>query len=197
MKHLLKEDHLLTNKRYFASDMERAIQNIRLNFRTEHKIEENAYSVFVAPGNEKSEIDFCLENLRRGVKEFLLKYSSPTSLNPKALPLDKNFVTIISVHKGSEAETHVKQFLSENEWFGRHIIVTNDNGQHYDAMAASDFGFIFDGQMVSSANALHLPTNAMINMRMNQAYFNAHYNRWWNDMNIIADNSINKEIIGG
>lgn len=64
-------------------------------------------------------------------------------------------------------------------------------------MAASDFGFIFDGQMVSSANALNLPTNAMINMRMHLSYFNAHYNRWWNDMNIIADNSINDELIGG
>jgi len=28
-----------------------------------------------------------MENLRKGVKEFLLKYSSPTSLSPKALPL--------------------------------------------------------------------------------------------------------------
>ena len=64
-------------------------------------------------------------------------------------------------------------------------------------MAASDFGFIFDGQMVSSANALNLPTNAMINMRMHHTYFNAHWNRWWNDMNIIADNSINPELIGG
>jgi len=57
-----------------------------------------------------------------------LKYSSPTSLNAKALPLDGNFVTIISVHKGSEAETHVKQYLQENEWTGRHIVVTNENG---------------------------------------------------------------------
>lgn len=77
--------------------MERAVQNIRQNFRTENNIEENAYSIFIAPGNEKAEVEFCLENLRKGVKEFLLKYSSPTSMNAKALPLDGNFVTVISV----------------------------------------------------------------------------------------------------
>ena len=135
--------------------------------------------------------------MRKGVKEFLLKYSSPTSLNAKALPLDKNFVTIISVHKGTEGAAHVKEYLSKNEWTGRYIVVTNENGEHYDAMASSDFGFIFDGQMVSSANALHLPTNAIINMRMHHHFFNAHYNRWWNDMNIVADNNVNKELIGG
>jgi len=64
-------------------------------------------------------------------------------------------------------------------------------------MAASDFGFVYDGQMVSSANALHLPTNCMFKMRMHHQFLNDYYNRWWNDMNIIADNNINVELIGG
>ena len=34
-------------------------------------------------------------------------------------------------------------------------------------------------------------------MRMHLSYFNANYNRWWNDMNIIADNNINIELQGG
>jgi len=75
--------------------------------------------------------------------------------------------------------------------------VTDENNQHYDAMAASDFGFVYDGQMVSAANALHLPVNCMIKMRMHQQWWNNFYNRWWSDMNIIADNSINPEVIGG
>ena len=137
-----------------------------------------------------------MENLRKGVKEFLLKYSAPTSLSPKALPLEK-FVTIISVHEGSEGEAWVKQYLSENQWTGKVVLTSNKDNQHYDAMAASDFGFIYDGQMVSAANALHLPVNAIINMRMHQQWWNDYYNRWWNDMNIIADNNINKELIGG
>jgi len=63
-------------------------------------------------------------------------------------------------------------------------------------MAASDFGFIYDGQMVSSANALHLPVNCLFNMRMNQQFYNDWFNRFWNDMNIIADCNVNIELIG-
>ncbi len=45
------------------------------------------------------------------MKEFLLKYSSPTSLSPKALPLDGNFATILSLHKGSSGEEYAKEYL--------------------------------------------------------------------------------------
>jgi lipid A disaccharide synthetase len=197
MRGLLKDDHLLVNKRYFSADVEKAVLRIREQFRAEQRIEQDAYAIFIAPGNEKAEAEFCLENLRKGVKEFLLKYSSPTSLNAKALPLDSGFVTVISVHAGSEGEAYVRQYLAEHGWTGKYIIVTNEDNQHYDAMAASDFGLIQDGQMVSAANALHLPTNAMINMRMHQQWFNDYHNRWWNDMNIICDNHVNKELIGG
>lgn len=75
--------------------------------------------------------------------------------------------------------------------------MTNEGNKHYDAMAASDYGFIYDGQMVSSANALHLPVSCLVNMKMNQQFWNNFYNRWWNDMNIIADNSVNPELQGG
>jgi|MGYP000038021907 hypothetical protein len=59
-----------------------------------------------------------MENLRKGVKEFLLKYSAPTSLSAKALPLDGNFVTIISTHKGSAGEKYVEEYLRNNQWHG-------------------------------------------------------------------------------
>ena len=55
--------------------------------------------------NEKNEAEFTAENVRRGIKEFLLKYSAPTSMSPKALPLD-NFVTVISLHENSPGEKY-------------------------------------------------------------------------------------------
>jgi len=85
-----------------------------------------------------------MENVRKGVKEFILKYSSPTSLSPKAPPVD-HYTTIISVHKGSEAEKFVRDFLQEKGWHGRFIVVTNENNEHLDAMAASDVGIAYDG----------------------------------------------------
>uniref|UniRef100_A0A7S3MRE3 lipid-A-disaccharide synthase n=1 Tax=Strombidium inclinatum TaxID=197538 RepID=A0A7S3MRE3_9SPIT len=197
LKHLLKDDYLLTNQKYFATDMERGVQAIRSNWRAQHNISPDAFTVFVAPGNEKNEVEFCFENLRRGIKEFLLKYSSPTSLSPKALPLEDNFVTVISVHSGTQGEAAVKALLKEREWTGRVIIVNEQDNAHYDAMAGSDFGFVYDGQMVSSANALNLPVNCMIYMRMHHQWWHDFYNRWWNDMNILADGRINQELIGG
>lgn len=197
LRPLLHEDYLLTNKRYFASEMETAVEQIRRKFRDAQGIDQNAYSIFLAPGNEKKEVEFTMENLRRGVKEFLLKYSAPTSFSPKALPLNDNFVTIISLHEGSEGAAWVREYLSKNEWTGKLVIVTNENNQHFDAMAASDFGFVHDGQMVSSANALNLPVNCIFDMRMHQQFYQNYFNRWWNDMNLIADRDVNQELIGG
>ena len=145
LKHLIKDDHLLTNTRYFSSDMENAILKIRSKFRQEHNIDEKAFSIFIAPGNEQAEVEFTMEQLRRGVKEFLLKYSSPTSLSPQAAPLETGFVIILSLHAGSPGEKWVRDYLQKNEWKGKLIIVTDENNVHYNAMAASDFGFIHDG----------------------------------------------------
>lgn len=107
--------------------MEKAIESIKNQFRSKHNIKSDAHVIFIAPGNEKNEVEFCLENLRKGVKEFLLKYSSPTSLSPKALPLDGNFVTILSLHKGSDGEEYAKNYLRDHEWTGKLVIVTNEN----------------------------------------------------------------------
>jgi hypothetical protein len=106
LRPLLKEDSLFVNRKYFANDLEKAIEGVRENFRQKHNIKQNGAVVFFAPGNEVSEAEFCLDTVRRGVKEFVLKYSSPTSLSPKAPPID-HYTTIISLQKGSRVEEYV------------------------------------------------------------------------------------------
>jgi len=64
-------------------------------------------------------------------------------------------------------------------------------------MCSADIGMIYDGQMVSSAAACHLPTMNLIKMRMHHQWYHDLFNRWWNDMNIIADNNVYPELIGG
>jgi len=49
---------------------------------------------------------------------------------------------------------------------GKVIIVTNEDNEHFNAMAASDFGIVYDGQLIASAAACHLPTMCLIKMRM-------------------------------
>jgi hypothetical protein len=111
-----------------------------------------------------------MDSVRRGVKEFLLKYSSPTSLSPKAPSLD-HFTTVLSIHKGSEAETFIKDYLSEKEWFGRLIIVTDEGNEHLNAMSAADLGISYDGAIIGAAAACHLPTMVLFNMRMHHHWF--------------------------
>jgi lipid A disaccharide synthetase len=187
---------LFINKKHFSSDLEKAIDQVRVAFRAKHGIPENSHVIFFAPGNEAKEAEFSMDTVRKGVKEFLLKYSSPTSLSPKA-PLMENYITVLSLHRGSEADAYVKNFLNEHQWTGRLVIVYNDENEHLSAMAASDVGIVYDGQMVGAAAANHLPTMILVKMRMHHQWFSDLYNQWWNNMNVIADNNIYPELIGG
>ena len=100
-KDLLRDNSLFVSRHRFGLEIERLRSQARVRCRQELEIREDAFVIFVAPGNDREEVEFCLDNLRKGVKEFLHKYSAPTSLSPIAAPLDK-FVTIMSLHKGSK-----------------------------------------------------------------------------------------------
>lgn len=196
LSHLSKEESLLVSKKYFGSELEKGIQEVREKWRAAHNIPQDGTTVFFAPGNELKEAEFCMDSVRKGIKEFLLKYSAPTSLSPKAPALDQ-YTTIISVQHGSEAESFIRSQLQEKEWFGRVIVVTDEDNEHFSAMASSDMGIIYDGQLIGSAAACHLPTMVLANLRMHHQWFSDLYNRWWTPMNIIADNNIYPELIGG
>jgi lipid A disaccharide synthetase len=195
-KHLVSDNHLSVSNKWFGGDLEKSVQKVRAAFREKHKIDDDATVIFFAPGNETNEATFCFESVRKGVEEFLLKYSSPTSLSPIAKPLDK-FHTVISLERGSESRKHVKKLIEERGWKGDLIIVSNHENEHFDAMAASDLGLVYDGQMVGSAAACHLPSMILLDMRMHHQWYHDLFNRWWNEMVTIADKDIYPEIIGG
>jgi len=106
-------------------------------------------------------------------------------------------MTVISLQKGTDGEKYVKEYLEKEGWFGKVIIVNEENNEHYSAMAASDFGLIHHGQMVSAATVCHLPTMALFDMKKHHQYYHDSFNRWWVDVNLVADNNIYPEIIGG
>lgn len=66
-----------------------------------------------------------MDSIRIGIQEFLLKYSAPTSLSPKALPLEK-FHTVISVHKGSPGEQWMRDYLKNHEWIGNILVIDGE-----------------------------------------------------------------------
>ena len=91
----------------------------------------------------------------------------------------------------------MREFVQDKDWLGKVIVVTNEDNEHFNAMAAADMGIVYDGHMVASAAACHLPTMVLANLRMHHQWFADLYNRWWTPMNIIADNNIYPELIGG
>lgn len=195
-KHLLEDHHILLSEHHFAGDIGSAINKTRSRFREQHKIDEEATMIFFAPGNEKNEAVFSFESARRGVEEFVLKYSAPTSLSPVAKPMEQ-FHTVISLEEGSEAEHYIRQMLEERGWKGNYTIVTQHDNEYMDAMAASDLGIIYDGQMIGQAAACQLPTMILLEMRMHHQWYHDMFNRWFNSMVTIADKDIYPEIIGG
>ena len=165
LRPLLKDESLMISRNHFAAELERGVAGIRQDFRQRYGVPQDGTVVFFAPGNEIKEAEFCMDSVRKGIREFLLKYSAPTSLSPKA-PALSQYTTVISVQRGSEAETFVRGFVQEKEWLGRVLIVTDEDGEHFNAMAASDMGLVYDGQLVASAAACHLPVMVLVKMRM-------------------------------
>lgn len=196
LRHLVQPNSIQLNEKWFAGDLDKAIQKLKAKFRQTHQIDDDATVIFFAPGNEQNESTFSFESVRNGVQEFLLKYSAPTSLSPVAKPLDK-FHTFISLEEGSAAEAHVRELLDQRGWKGTYTVVTNSNNEHLDAMAASDLGIVYDGQMVGAAAVNHLPTMILLDMRMHHQWYHDLFNRWWNEMVTIADKDIYPELIGG
>lgn len=135
---------LHVSKKYFSTDSEKAIQEIRTSWRDKNGISDDHTVLFFAPGNELKEAQFTAENARKGIREFLLKYSAPTSLSAKARPLD-NFVTVISTHVGSAGEQYIKDFVRDNDWMGKIVWVNNEDNEHLNAMCAADLGIIQNG----------------------------------------------------
>jgi len=117
-------------------------------------------------------------------------------LSPKADPLS-NFVTVISLHTGSEGERYVKEYMRNTSFFGKVVFVSEADNKHLDAMCSADMGVLYDGQMMSSAVACHLPAMSLIKMRMHHQWYHDLFNRYWNDMNIVANNTVYPELIGG
>ena len=96
---LLREESLLVSRMSFAPQIERVVDKLRKEFREKNGIPQDGVVLFVAPGNEKSEAEFSLDQCRLGIEGFIRKYSSPSSLEPRALP-STHFTTVISIQKG-------------------------------------------------------------------------------------------------
>lgn len=107
------------------------------------------------------------------------------------------FKLIVSVHKGTDSEKHIKEFIKGSKFETETILVDNENDQHYSAMCASDFGFVYNGQMLSAAAALHLNVQTMQDMNDLHYFWHTWENRWLADINVNADRPLIPEFAAG
>eukprot|EP00826_Nyctotherus_ovalis_P050039 TRINITY_DN6093_c0_g1_i19.p1 TRINITY_DN6093_c0_g1~~TRINITY_DN6093_c0_g1_i19.p1 ORF type:complete len:286 (-),score=75.05 TRINITY_DN6093_c0_g1_i19:691-1548(-) len=109
---LLKEHSIYTHQKNHQVYTERIVSRVRQEFREKNAVPEDGVLVFVNPGNEKREAEFCLEECRRGVEEFRRKYFSPTSLEPRAMPRE-NLITYMPIQKNCNLSFHPYSWLCE------------------------------------------------------------------------------------
>lgn len=193
---LVKQNSLLASRDHIFDDIEKARVKIAQEFRNKHNIDTDATVVFFAPGNTIKENEYCLEAFRKGYNEFVLRHSYPSSISHYAPPRDM-FKIIVSVQKGTESEQYVRNFLKESEFLTDVIVVSNENNEHFDAMCASDFGTVYNGQLVSSAAVLHLNCFTMQNMNDLHYFWHTWENRWLAEINVNADRPAIKEMAAG
>lgn len=194
--HYVKENSILASREHSLDHIEKCRIKIKDEFRNKHKIDQEATVVFFAPGDTIGENKYTLEAFRRGYNEYVLKNAYPTSLSHYAAPKSM-FKLVISIHKGTESEAYIREFLQTAEFEAETIIVTNDNNEHFDAICASDFGTVYNGQLVSSAAALHLNFFTMQNMNDLHYFWHTWENRWLADINVNADRPAVKEMAAG
>ena len=199
--HLVRENSILVSRENRLEDVETARERISDKFREKHNISKEDTVIFFAPGDTKNENEYTLNEFIKGYNEFIYKYSAPTALSPYA-PSRSSFKLVISLHKDTESEKYINDFLKNNknneyEIKTDYIIVSNEDNNHYRAICASDFGFVYNGQMLSSAAALHLDVMTMQDMNDLHYFWHTWENRWLADVNINADRPIISEFAAG
>ena len=88
---------------------------------------------------------------------------------------------------------HVKEAM-EGDW-GCRVIFTETHEEKYAALAGSDIGMCFNGEIAAEALVNQLPVILLDNINKLEFYFMLSWNRFVNDMNIIADGPLFPEII--
>ncbi len=195
-KHHVLDNSLLASRHHSLDDIEKARSVINNNFRQKNNIDPDATVIFFAPGNTKLENEYSLEAFRKGYNEYIAKNAYPSSLSHYAPPRDM-FRLVISVQDKTESEKIVREFIETSQFNSEVIVVSDKGNEHYNAMCASDFGCVYNGQLLSAAAMLHLHCFTMQNMNDLHYFWHTWENRWLSELNVNADRPAIQEFAAG
>ena len=192
-EHLLSKDSVQMNIDHFYSETENFIEHERKTFRTAHEISETATVLYLSPGNKVTEIDWSLPILNKTANEFISQYAEPYNAAPGSPSVSEYCVVIPSDSSNFDLISSKVKVLG---WKSRVIVLENEE-QRRSAQAGSDYSIAYNGDVVFENLVNQLPTIIIENMGKIEFYFVLAWNRFNNDLNIIADGDLFPEIIEG
>ena len=191
--HLITDNSVKVNIDHFYSETEQFIEAERKTFRKTHSIPESATVLFLAPGSHPKEIQWSLPILNKTANEFIQQHAEPYSKNPNAHSIE-NFCVVIPSNGNSSKQ--VNEIVNVLGWRSR-VVILNTEEERRSAQAGSDLAICYNGDIVSECLVNQLSTIVIENMRKLEFYFVLAWNRFNNEMNIIADGNLFPEIIEG
>jgi lipid A disaccharide synthetase len=191
--HLLTKDSVQMNIDHFYSETENYIELERKSFRKNFDISDTATVLFLSPGNKESEFKWSLPILNKTANDFISQYAEPYNTSAGSPPISE-FVVAIPVNDQNSRQ--IDSLVRVAGWKSRVILLETED-QRRSAQAGSDYSIAYNGDVVFENLANQLPTIIIENMGKWEYYFVLAWNRFNNDLNIIADGDLFPEVIEG
>jgi len=185
-KELLEEDgSIWMHRTHFYSELEPFIAAERARFRAKHNINETETVFLFSPGSNAEEVAWTMPRL-----------IETANLFAKSVVLNEQIVVVFPTTPAIKAQ--VQTALKEVKWNKavRPLVLETEEDK-YSSLAGSDLGIVHNGEITGECLANQLSTIVIQNMSKIQFYVMTSWNRFINDMNIIADGPLYPEIIEG
>ena len=190
-EHLVSKDSIQMNIDHFYSETETYIESERKTFRRTHGISEAATVLYLSPGNKLEEIKWSVPILNKTTNEFISQHAEP---HQSGSPPESEYWVVIP--SDSSNYDLINSQVKASGWKARVIVLENEE-QRRSAQAGSDYSIAYNGDVVFENLVNQLPTIIIENMGKIEFYFVLAWNRFNNDLNIIADGDLFPEIIEG
>lgn len=172
------------HRTHFYQDIEPFILKEREEFRKEHGIPEDNTVFFLEAGHSEKDVKFALPIMQKTMLKLM------GQLEARGINTNE-FSVVVPVTKNSAK--HIKG-VDIGQW-GCRLISTDTPQAKYAALAGSDIGICVQGDVTAEAIVNQLPMICLDNLNKLEFYFMLSWNRFVNDMNIIADGPLFPELI--
>lgn len=185
-KDLLEDDAVWMHRTHFYAEVEPFIVAERTRFREKHQIKAQETVLFFAPGSNLEEVAWTLPHLIGTANLFAQTYEV----------VDGQHVIVLPTTPAIKSK--VQKAVNEAKWHkNTRVIILETEEDKYSALAGSDLGIVYNGEIAGECLANQLSTVVIQNMTKIEFYVMTSWNRFINDMNITADGPLYPEIIEG